>query len=236
MESPGKFDLEKSVNDWGNELLSTQAFTNADIEELKSHLLDLYYDLQEQNLSKEEAFLVAVTRLGRSTDWSSEFEQANQKIIDLKKAVLIVIGILYYFLSYYAIRVFLAIVLLVNIIIVKESIYAVKNIKYAIIILLSVVGSFIFVLFKRGSSVIDEFKNVKISAKKIITTFLITTGLAIANHCMLPFIHQLIPETWLRAQYANTINYFSYAYPFLILLGLLIFHIKYLKITDFPQD
>ena len=81
MESSDKLDLESLLQAWEANLKQSRAFSRSDVQELKTHLLDLYDDLIETGLNEEEAFLIASKRLGQPVDWENEFTQTNQPFI-----------------------------------------------------------------------------------------------------------------------------------------------------------
>lgn len=81
------FRLKDSIEIWKQKLSSSNSFTNSDIEELESHLLDEIDILKEKELTEEEAFYVASNRLGSVELLSSEFTKINTKSIYLKRVV-----------------------------------------------------------------------------------------------------------------------------------------------------
>jgi hypothetical protein len=77
METPGKFQLELAVDSYLQQLQLKGNYTPDDIEELKSHLLDEVDALQQKQLDKEEAFMVAKKRLGKEEVLNREYTKAN---------------------------------------------------------------------------------------------------------------------------------------------------------------
>ncbi|KZL90305.1 permease prefix domain 1-containing protein [Clostridium magnum] len=73
------FRLKDSIEIWKQKLSNSNSFTNSDIEELESHLLDEIEILKEKELTEEEAFYVASSRLGSVELLSSEFTKINTK-------------------------------------------------------------------------------------------------------------------------------------------------------------
>ena len=86
MEYRTEFNLEKSIDQWRSTLITTANFTEDNIAELESHLLDEIQDLGVLGLSESESFLVAKKRLGRTDEISSEFNKINYRIYFLNKA------------------------------------------------------------------------------------------------------------------------------------------------------
>ena len=69
--------LEEQIAQWRGYLRRRQAFHGPDIEELEGHLRDQLTALTEAGLAGEEAFLVAVKRMGSLDALSREFARAH---------------------------------------------------------------------------------------------------------------------------------------------------------------
>jgi len=69
--------LEEQIGQWREYLRRRQAFHGSDIEELEGHLRDQLTALTEAGLAGEEAFLVAVKRMGSLDALSLEFARAH---------------------------------------------------------------------------------------------------------------------------------------------------------------
>lgn len=65
--------LEKRISEWKSYISSKQAVRGADVDELEDHLRSQTETLQEAGLSEDEAFLVAVKRMGDLDSISREF-------------------------------------------------------------------------------------------------------------------------------------------------------------------
>jgi hypothetical protein len=71
--------LEEQIAQWREYLHRRQAFHGSDIEELEGHLRDQLTALTEAGLAGEEAFLVAVKRMGNLDALSREFARAHSE-------------------------------------------------------------------------------------------------------------------------------------------------------------
>jgi hypothetical protein len=71
--------LEQQIAHWRQYLRRRQAFQGSDIEELEGHLRDQLTALIETGLAGEEAFLVAVKRMGSLDALSREFAHAHSE-------------------------------------------------------------------------------------------------------------------------------------------------------------
>lgn len=65
--------LEERIGEWRNYIRKRQAVHDVDVEELEDHLRGQVDDLREAGLDEDEAFLVAVKRLGDLDSLSREF-------------------------------------------------------------------------------------------------------------------------------------------------------------------
>ncbi|WP_350347838.1 permease prefix domain 1-containing protein [Agromyces sp. G08B096] len=78
-QTPGTDDLEALIGSWRAWMLRRDAVTEADVDELEGHLRDRVDDLSARGLSGDEAFLVAVKRLGRIDDLAREYAREHSE-------------------------------------------------------------------------------------------------------------------------------------------------------------
>ncbi len=76
MENRTPFDLNEAIRRWQCGLGKAPAFCADDLEELASHLRASVQRLKADRLSEEEAFLIAVHRIGAREPLEREFEIA----------------------------------------------------------------------------------------------------------------------------------------------------------------
>ncbi len=98
MENRTQFDLNESISNWKNSLAKSGVMTDDNILELESHFLDEMDKLKMQELSEEECFLIAKSRMGNLGSLTSEYEKVNVKKSFLLKAQPYLKGILIYLL------------------------------------------------------------------------------------------------------------------------------------------
>jgi hypothetical protein len=82
------FDIDSSIREWKDHLRARGGVSEADLEELEGHLRDEIAALCGAGLTPDEAFLVAVKRLGTADALSGEFAKVNAG--DLWKQLLLV--------------------------------------------------------------------------------------------------------------------------------------------------
>ena len=71
--------LEEQITQWREYLRRRQAVHGPDVEELEGHLRDQLAALTEAGLTGDEAFLVAVKRMGSLDALSREFARAHSE-------------------------------------------------------------------------------------------------------------------------------------------------------------
>ena len=69
--------VEEQIEQWRSYLIRRDAIAPADVDELEGHLRDQIDGLAASGLSTDEAFLVAVSRMGRIDDLSREFAREH---------------------------------------------------------------------------------------------------------------------------------------------------------------
>ncbi len=70
-------DLDTRIDTWRAALLRNRAVSAPDVDELESHLRDQIADLGQAGLNEEEAFLIAVKRLGEVDPLTSEYARVH---------------------------------------------------------------------------------------------------------------------------------------------------------------
>jgi hypothetical protein len=76
---PGQAPLEEQIGQWRAYLRRRRAFNGPDVEELEAHLRDQVGALTQAGLAEDEAFLVAVKRMGSLDALSREFAREHSE-------------------------------------------------------------------------------------------------------------------------------------------------------------
>ena len=77
METAPLFDLNERVKEWRTALRGSAAMPRDQLDELEDHLRASFAQLRGQGLPEEEAFLLAVRRIGKSESLVREFLKSN---------------------------------------------------------------------------------------------------------------------------------------------------------------
>lgn len=97
------FQLERELDAWKQALGQSDAMHSHDIAELEQHVRDSVAHLVTTGLSEEEAFLVAIHRVGESDHIAREFSQVNGAYIWGQRVFWMIAGFLFFQLSSLAI-------------------------------------------------------------------------------------------------------------------------------------
>jgi len=78
-KNPSMDSLEKQIDAWRAHLTKSRAISGSDVRELEDHLREQIASLTAQGLSEDEAFLVAVKRMGAIDDLTREFAREHSE-------------------------------------------------------------------------------------------------------------------------------------------------------------
>jgi len=95
------FDLNERINEWRGSLVGSQTLERSDINELEGHLREEIEHLTALKLSQEEAFYVALHRLGDTGSLSEEFGKINGSVLWSKRLFWALVGLFSYIIAVY---------------------------------------------------------------------------------------------------------------------------------------
>ncbi len=95
------FDLNEEISKWRKTMAQNQTCEASDLDELQSHLIEEIDQLKAHNLSEQEAFWVAIHRLGAPDALTKEFAKVNESLLWQKRLFWGVVGILSYLGVFY---------------------------------------------------------------------------------------------------------------------------------------
>lgn len=87
------FNLTEAVQSWLGQLEQRGTFTEDDLLELHSHLMDAIDSLLATGLSRQEAFLIACHRLGTAEVLGNEFGKLSRPLPLRREPVLLIAGV-----------------------------------------------------------------------------------------------------------------------------------------------
>jgi hypothetical protein len=93
MEATTSFDLNLAIQCWRKNLAQSPTFLKENLDELESHLRDSIAALQTRGLSSEEAFMVAMNRVGTGNSLVTEFGKINEQVIWHDRILWMLVGL-----------------------------------------------------------------------------------------------------------------------------------------------
>ena len=76
------FDVNEAIIRWREGLAQGEACGKSDLEELECHLREQIEELSRSGLSAEEAFWIAVHRIGETGSLTREFAKINRGTVE----------------------------------------------------------------------------------------------------------------------------------------------------------
>lgn len=226
-----EFDLQMQINNWANSLRST---TESDVEELKVHLLDLIDDLKEAGLNDEEAFWIASKRMGNIFELEASYQEVNSPIIQMRKSLVILAGVLIYFLTYYFLL-FSSKILLITLLISRidghvaiQWLMRYLEASHLIFIL------FVISIYFRENWIVRFIENIKMRPKHTVILLITVISFGIIDTCLLPIAKNLMRKgVPVESQFYDIYFYFDYSFPLMICTSFVILYFKYFKKVKF---
>jgi len=226
------FTLHEQAAAWAEQLKKDPAFTSSDAEELKSHLIDLSEDLIHQGLSEDEAFLVASARLGLNAELKEDFIEVNRPFIQLRKAILMLSGILFFFLLYF-IMICSTRLLLHSLRDIIDDPTLRMYLVFCVVISFHLLVVFValFVYFSNGK-LVRKIVELKIKPYQTTALFLEILFLSIAEG----WLHILNNEVFVSDNYTHDrmlviVDYTNYTYPLVLIVCFLMLYRKFYSNT-----
>lgn len=234
MERIIEFNLQDQIRNWVLHLKTGPSITESDSEELKSHLLDLIDELKEAGLDEEEAFWVASKRMGSSFEWAADYSEGNKSIIQLRRSLFILAGVLVYFLLYFLIKSSSKLLFIVLLLKKTDGYIAVNWIsKYLIGI------HFVFIFFAVSIYFLEKktvsfIENIKLKPWHTLLLLFTSIIFGVADTCLYPVVKNLMGQDYsLRSHLHHVLLYFDYSFPLIICVSFIFLYFKYCRKTKF---
>ncbi|HYG21552.1 MAG TPA: hypothetical protein VEH04_02135 [Verrucomicrobiae bacterium] len=93
METKPAFDLNQRISEWREHFASSAALRPDDVYEIELHLRLLTAEFQRIGLLEDEAFMVALKRIGSSQTLEREFAKVNSSAVWVDRFLWMLIGI-----------------------------------------------------------------------------------------------------------------------------------------------
>jgi hypothetical protein len=236
MNQSNTFNINKEVNQWLVKQQTNPSFTASDLEELKCHLYEIVDVLTEKGLDEEEAFVVAKMRLDIDSELEKEYNEGNKPILQMRRSLLILAGVLVYFMLYYFILSTSKILILaLQLNDISKAVTIDWVFRYLLTWHFGIVLFFVSLYFLE-SKTINFIEKLKLKPKGTIVLLAIAALLAIIDTCLFPIVKNMLGKNipLLSILYQNY-NYFEFSFPFIIGLGFILIYYKYHKKSNFPD-
>ncbi|MEN6457033.1 MAG: hypothetical protein ABFD10_22500 [Prolixibacteraceae bacterium] len=229
-EEDGTNNLAEGIDKWCEQQKSTSGTTGSNAEQLKVRLTETMNELKALKLTGEEAFGIAVKRLGTGHfHWEDKTPEVDDSKIQMKRSFLILSGALAYFLFYY----FFGFTSKLFFIILRSfdmaGMIALKWVSgYLTLVCFAFVFFSISIYFfeKKTLSLIES---LEIKIKHIFSLFLTALGFGIVDTCLLPLSRNLMMSDDIKISFAKALIHFDYAFPLIICAGFVILYFRYYR-------
>jgi hypothetical protein len=232
MENNSDFNLQERIVLWINDLNSKPYITEADSEELRTHLFDIIDDLKKAGLDEEEAFIIASRRLGSISDLEPNYQEVNNPVHQMRKSLIILAGVLVYFLLYFfflsSSKLLLIGLISLEIDNITTIIWVKRYLATSHFVIIILIASIYFL----ENLTVKFIENINLKLWHSILLLISTIVLGISDTCLLPitknFIRNGIP---MENHFYDMYFYFNYSFPLLICSSFVILYFKYFKKT-----
>jgi hypothetical protein len=214
------YDLaEDRVEQWYNNLRSVSSLTESDCYNLKDHLLNTIDELKAAGLDDEEAFEVAMIRLGKDFNFEKEYGRVNSDILLTRKILLILSGIMIYFLFYFCMNTTARMIFFHSGYIVEDTATLKRTILYFLIfyhLFFVILTVFIYI---NGSRIFNKTRNLKILPLHIVLLVIIVFSLAFTDFKLQNIINEELSTGYLLiTNYFSILGYSGYSFSFVMAL------------------
>lgn len=227
MERDIGFNLDRRLWEWTVQMKKVPDITEADSEELKCHLLDSAEHWERAGLDQEEAFWVASRRLRLSFDLVEDYHTVNSRLLQMEKTVLVLAGVLGFFLSYYFL-VCSSMLLFYGLTVFDVSgdiaLRWITNYLYG--------AQFVFVTFVAALMFMEKkflllAGRVRLKPKHTLLLLLITLLFAMGSQYLFPEIREIGKAQRFWGQLFDVFFYFRFSFPALLCLSFVFLYNRY---------
>ena len=164
---------------------------------------------------------MASKRIGNINDWGEEYRQENNTILQIRRSVMILVGVLFYFFFYNLIEIVgktFYMILLNNDVGGYLALQWVFNYLFAICFLFVIALTTIYYSEKKTITFIEK---VKFKPSHTVLILIITIILRIINTSLSPVAKNMMNQDYaLIGRYLNIFMYFDYTFPQFFVWGL----------------
>lgn len=226
-------NIDQHASRWAEQFKPDLAFTESDIEELKCHFIDLVLELHDRGLNLKAALFIASLRLGDQSSLKEEFEEVNLPVIQMRRTIFVLAGILTFF-SFYFLMLFTTCTLVLSTyrMNIKPETQFTFIISFVVIFHLCFIVATIILYFFKSKYLQTGFK---LRIKPIHTTYLFINVviLAVLYVWFKSMIFSRFPfGSYLYDSITTLVDYLSYSLSLTLIICFLFLFKKYYKYYD----
>lgn len=232
MQTTTGFDLKLQLQEFERRVLSSPEVTPRDCQDLQVHLLDCMDEYKAKGIDEEEAFLLALNKVGDKSSWDDGFSEANSGLIQVKRALGLLGGVFFYFLLYSLLLVMIKSLLYVGgrLHIDTGTLYQFSKYYFQAVYFLTILG--IIILAMREIWFLTLLKKVYFNARKIILLFIVLVILAPFNRLIgMAMKGLLTKDIGVYIKIETTFIWFEYLFPLIFCAGFIVIYLRYFKDT-----
>ena len=229
MDTPVKFDLNSAIQKWEKSNFSQKEITPVDRDEIKGHIYELIDELQEKDLTEEEAFSIAKLRFGDRKDWGEEMQTINEDSFQLKKVVMLFTGVIIYFISFNLILSSSRVIFLISNFINGDASGNIESVKIFFYAIYALTASCIVATYFLHQPIKWLLNMKSLGPVKMLYLFLALILIVAIERYLVLHINISLQERPLKSSYENVELYFEYIYLFIVILGSIIIYMRYNK-------
>jgi len=228
MQSAIEFNLTEKLKQWEDDLAKSPVVTIDDRDMLKDHLMNLVEKYVQLGNTEEEAFVLALHKLGDKSSWEDTFADVNSSILELKRAATFFGGVFFYFLLYLFVLVIDRAMLYIGGRFEIEIIILYQISKYylQIISLITIFGIIALVMNDIWFS--KFIHKILLSPLRIVSVFILIILLSIFDRILDMLVKGVLKyDLRIYMRIDHSLDWFQYLFPLIFAGGFLAIYWRY---------
>ncbi|MGD9556608.1 MAG: hypothetical protein AB7V25_06295 [Mangrovibacterium sp.] len=226
-------DWSARIDQWCNRpgWNSTGRFSSR--QELRGQMLQLMTDLEAMNLTRGEAFGIAVKRLGSGHfEWKVGSSEADDQAIEIKKSLLIMAGVPIYFLLYYFLGATSKLLFILLRLADWEPQLSVAWVSGYLKLTCFICIIFFMSLYFFEKKTVSFVGNLNIKNETIFFIFFTAIIFGVLDTCFMPICKNMMePNTPIRAYFYQIFRNFDHAFPLIASFSFITLYLRYYRKT-----
>jgi len=178
-------------------------------------------------LNDEEAFEIAVIRLGTNFNFEEEYGRVNADTLLIRNILLVFSGIMIYFLLYYSMIVTCRLMFYHLHEVIRDPLQLYRNTRNFLFYYHLIIVAFTIVAFKWNKTFLKKIENFKIKPLHLFLLIALIFSLAFTNFQLQYLVKSEVPIEYLTvAKYYWTLTNAAYSFPLLVAICFLILLIR----------